>query len=127
MCCWLVQDPAQDNPTSTWARCHNQELLGLMNITTPQAAGLEGNANSSGPYVFVSMPMFCGADERLAADSRLVCDEERHQTFIDVEPITGEPRLWRLAAALDVARVVSALHGFVKSCWHSVWHWGCGA
>eukprot|EP00775_Hariotina_reticulata_P003236 gene3236-3513_t len=84
---WL--DPAQDDPNSTWAHCHDQELLGLMNITTPHAAGLKGNASGRGPYVFVSMPMFCGADERLAADSGLVCDEERHQTFIDVEPITG--------------------------------------
>jgi hypothetical protein len=60
-----------------------------MNITTPQAAGFNGSMAVRGPYVFVSMPMFCGADDRLAAEAGLVCDEAQHQTWVDVEPITG--------------------------------------
>jgi hypothetical protein len=39
--------------------------------------------------VFVSMPMFCGADEALAADAGLTCDMDKHMTWVDVEPITG--------------------------------------
>uniref|UniRef100_A0A383W126 Uncharacterized protein n=1 Tax=Tetradesmus obliquus TaxID=3088 RepID=A0A383W126_TETOB len=81
---WL--DPAQAEPNP----CHNQELTGLMNITGPQAAGWDGPSNASGPAVFVSMPMFCGADERLAREVEgLKCDWERHMTWVDVEPTTG--------------------------------------
>ncbi|WIA16356.1 hypothetical protein OEZ85_013054 [Tetradesmus obliquus] len=81
---WL--DPAQAAPNP----CHNQELTGLMNITGPQAAGWDGPSNASGPAVFVSMPMFCGADERLVQEvDGLECDWERHMTWVDVEPTTG--------------------------------------
>lgn len=80
---WL--DPAQSelNP------CRNQEVQGLMNITTPQAAGFSGDSSVSGPFVFVSMPMFCGANESLAADVGLTCDMDQHMTWVDVEPTTG--------------------------------------
>jgi len=100
---WLAQDPAQDDPNSTWAHCHNQELRGLMNITTPHAAGLKGNASSSGPYVFVSMPMFCGADDRLAADTGLVCDEEGTRPSLMWNPsqVTHHFVVKTQAAALD--------------------------
>eukprot|EP00882_Tetradesmus_deserticola_P033279 GHRQ01037997.1.p5 GENE.GHRQ01037997.1~~GHRQ01037997.1.p5 ORF type:complete len:101 (-),score=30.95 GHRQ01037997.1:539-841(-) len=82
-----VQDPAQAEPDL----CHNQELRGLMNITGPQAAGWDGPANATGPAVFVSMPMFCGADDRLAQQVEgLQCDWQRHITWVDVEPTTGE-------------------------------------
>ena len=55
-----------------------------------QAAGFSGDAKVSGPYVFVSMPMFCGADEALAADAGLTCDMDKHLTWVDVEPTTGK-------------------------------------
>ncbi|KAF6251207.1 CD36 family-domain-containing protein [Scenedesmus sp. NREL 46B-D3] len=81
---WL--DPAQAEPNP----CHNQELRGLMNITGPQSAGWDGPANASGPAAFVSMPMFCGADDRLLQQVEgLQCDWERHMTWVDVEPTTG--------------------------------------
>jgi hypothetical protein len=66
------------------------ELRGLINITGPQAAGWDGPANASGPAVFVSMPMFCGADDWLVQQVEgLQCDWERHMTWVDVEPTTG--------------------------------------
>lgn len=84
--CILLQDPAQAEPNP----CHNQELKGLINITTPQAAGWDGPANASGPPVFISMPMFCGADDWLTQQVEgLECDYEQHLTWVDVEPTTG--------------------------------------
>lgn len=55
-----------------------------------QAAGFSGDSGMTGPYVFVSMPMFCGADPSLAADAGLTCDMDKHMTWVDVEPNTGE-------------------------------------
>jgi hypothetical protein len=54
-----------------------------------QAAGFSGDSGMTGPYVFVSMPMFCGADPSLAADAGLTCDMDKHMTWVDVEPNTG--------------------------------------
>jgi hypothetical protein len=54
-----------------------------------QAAGFSGGSSVSGPYVFVSMPMFCGANESLAADVGLTCDMDQHMTWVDIEPTTG--------------------------------------
>lgn len=55
-----------------------------------QAAGFTGDSQKvTGPYVFVSMPMFCGADAALAADVGLSCDMQQHMTWVDVEPMTG--------------------------------------
>lgn len=54
-----------------------------------QAAGFSGDSSVSGPFVFVSMPMFCGANESLAADVGLTCDMDQHMTWVDVEPTTG--------------------------------------
>eukprot|EP00879_Flechtneria_rotunda_P028466 GHRR01030582.1.p1 GENE.GHRR01030582.1~~GHRR01030582.1.p1 ORF type:complete len:491 (+),score=126.44 GHRR01030582.1:556-2028(+) len=81
---WL--DPAQAEPNP----CHNMDIRGLINITGPQAGGFTGRANASGPYIFISMPMFCGVDDRLVQDVEgLRCDWEKHMTWIDVEPTTG--------------------------------------
>jgi hypothetical protein len=75
------------------------ELRGLINITGPQAAGWDGPANASGPAVFVSMPMFCGADDWLVQQVEgLQCDWERHMTWVDVEPTTGVFR-WSLVVS----------------------------
>lgn len=54
-----------------------------------QAAGFSGDSKVTGPYVFVSMPMFCGANESLAADTGLTCDMDKHMTWVDIEPNTG--------------------------------------
>lgn len=61
-----------------------------MNITTPHMAGPDGSADTAGPQILVSMPMFCGADERLLEEVEgLQCDMDSHMTWIDVEPTTG--------------------------------------
>lgn len=71
-------------------RCYQQELDGLMNVTGPRAAGPLGPPNKAGPYVYVSMAHFCLADESiLKMVDGVSCDQERHVTFLDVEPTTG--------------------------------------
>eukprot|EP00878_Enallax_costatus_P020433 GHUV01021604.1.p1 GENE.GHUV01021604.1~~GHUV01021604.1.p1 ORF type:complete len:442 (+),score=77.42 GHUV01021604.1:509-1834(+) len=82
---WL--DPQQDLPNT----CRNMELQGVMNISTPHMAGPDGPVDAAGPQILVSMPMFCGADERLRQEvNGLECDMDRHMTWIDVEPTTGK-------------------------------------
>ncbi|KAG1668840.1 hypothetical protein FOA52_004935 [Chlamydomonas sp. UWO 241] len=72
--------------------CHFQELRGLMNLTTPHAVGINGTASAAagGPPLYLSRPHFCGCDASLASGvDGLACNESRHRTWIDVEPITG--------------------------------------
>lgn len=84
---FMLQDPAQDVPNT----CRNMELQGVMNITGPHAAGADGPVDAAGPQILVSMPMFCGADERLQQEVEgLQCDMDRHMTWVDVEPTTGK-------------------------------------
>ena len=68
-----------------------------MNITTPKAVGIDGLAGGgAGPPIYVSPPFFCLCDGSLAeaVDGLPDCraeDPVAHQTFIDVEPLTGVP------------------------------------
>lgn len=62
-----------------------------MNITTPMAVGFNGTpGDSTGPPIYVSQPHFCLSDPLLAAGVEgLRCNMSNHQTYVDVEPITG--------------------------------------
>lgn len=67
-----------------------QTIRGLMNLTTPMAAGPSGLPGAPGPPIFLSYPHFCGADPVLAQGVvGLRCLPEYHDLFLDVEPNTG--------------------------------------
>ena len=64
--------------------------------------GTTSSGSVAGPPIYVSPPYFCLCDESLAeaVEGLPVCDDEgdplAHQTFIDIEPITGIPMRGRL-------------------------------
>ncbi|KAL0051752.1 hypothetical protein WJX82_001524 [Trebouxia sp. C0006] len=79
-------DPAQGLPNPTYF----QNYQGLMNITSPTAAGPEGRAGAPGPPIFLSNAHFCDVDPAVADTVvGLNCSQAEHVTFLDVEPMTG--------------------------------------
>ncbi len=69
---------------------HMQFVVGLINVTSPMAAGPNGKAGVPGPPIFFSYPHYCDADPMLSVGvDGLACDKDKHTTFIDVEPTTG--------------------------------------
>lgn len=77
-------DPAQREPDPRYY----QDIQGLMNVTVPMATGPEGPQEGekvSGPMLFLSLPGYCGADERLVEGVEgIECDPQRHDLYIDV-------------------------------------------
>ncbi|KAL3140914.1 hypothetical protein ABBQ32_005445 [Trebouxia sp. C0010 RCD-2024] len=79
-------DPSQGKPSPAYY----QTFQGLMNVTSPIAAGPEGRAGAAGPPVFLSNAHFCDVDSAVADTVLgLNCSLSEHVTFLDVEPITG--------------------------------------
>lgn len=79
-------DPKQGDPDDRYF----QYVQGLMNITSPKAAGPSGKPGRPGPPLFLSYPHYCQADERLQQGVEgLSCDPVKHDLFVDVEPTTG--------------------------------------
>lgn len=79
-------DPTQGAPNPTYFQTYH----GLMNVTSPLAAGPGGRAGVAGPPVFLSNAHFCDVDPAVAETVvGLNCSESEHVTFLDVEPITG--------------------------------------
>ncbi|KAL0022764.1 hypothetical protein WJX79_001660 [Trebouxia sp. C0005] len=79
-------DLAQGSPNPTYF----QTYQGLMNITSPTAAGPEGRAGVPGPPIFLSNAHFCDVDPAVADTVvGLNCSQADHVTSLDVEPMTG--------------------------------------
>jgi hypothetical protein len=77
----LTPDPSLAAPDPRYF----QTLLGLMNISSPHAAGPSGRPGRPGPPLFLSLPHFCGADASLAAGVEgLQCNLDAHSLFLDV-------------------------------------------
>ena len=81
----LRPDPAQREPDPRYY----QYIKGLMNITSPSSRGRA----TSGPYLFLSLPGYCGIDDRRVVDSAVGIDcngtSKDYDVFLDVEPTTG--------------------------------------
>lgn len=74
-------DPAQRQPDPRYY----QQIKGLMNVTSPMAAGPSGSPSAAGPRLFLSLPGYCHADGQLAAGvDGVSCDPERHDVYMDV-------------------------------------------
>lgn len=78
-------DPAQREPDPRYY----QYIKGLMNITSPSSQGRA----TPGPYLFLSLPGYCGIDDRRVVDSAVGIDcndtSKDYEVFLDVEPTTG--------------------------------------
>lgn len=74
-------EPSQREPDPR----HDQEVVGLMNISYPSSG-----ARGIGPFLFLSLPGFCGVDKAVADGVEgISCDPSNHVTFLDVEPTSG--------------------------------------
>lgn len=63
---------------------YDQQLYGMINITTPMKS-------AEGAPVFMSLPHYCRTSEEVREGViGLKCDEKRHTLYVDVEPHTGK-------------------------------------
>lgn len=64
-----------------------QEYDGLMNITRPMHAGVDGDSLGAGPRLFLSLPGFCNVDPAVSSTVKGVqctSDDENPHIFLDI-------------------------------------------